>query len=134
MDSVVVVPAIFRSVCSSLDVCCFDADWRCSDHCACSLAKAIFAWFQDSRCMASRCVYGLVSLFQLKDIAMLAFDTWIQQKHPELLMEFKKLPRVRKTQTFYDWARQNYPGVILKEWPVVAKIRVRHLLSENESE
>lgn len=65
---------------------------------------------------------------------MLAFDTWIQQKHPDLLIEFKKLPRVKKTQTFYDWARQNHPGVILKEWPTVARIRARHLLSENESE
>jgi len=65
---------------------------------------------------------------------MLAFDKWIQQKHPELLMEFNKLSKAKKTQTFYNWAKENHPGVILKEWPAAARIRVRHLLSEVESE
>ena len=65
---------------------------------------------------------------------MSAFDTWIKQKHPELLTEFNKLPQAKKTQTFYNWAKENHPGVILEEWPPVARIRARHLLSEVESE
>ena len=84
--------------------------------------------------MASRSVYGPVGLSQLKGIAMSAFDKWIQQKHPELLTEFNKLPKAKKTQVFYHWARENHPDVILKEWPVVARIRARHLMSEIESE
>jgi hypothetical protein len=65
---------------------------------------------------------------------MLAFDKWIHQKHPDLLTEFKKLPKAKKTQTFYNWARENYPSVILKEWPTVARLRARHLVSEIERE
>jgi hypothetical protein len=65
---------------------------------------------------------------------MSAFDTWIRRKHPELLTEFNKLPKAKKTQTFYDWVKQNHPGVILEEWPVVARIRARHLMHEVESE
>jgi hypothetical protein len=84
--------------------------------------------------VASGRVYGLIGLSQLKGIAMLAFDKWIQKKHPQLLTEFKKLPKAQKTQTFYHWARENHPDVILQEWPVVARIRARHLISEIESE
>ncbi len=65
---------------------------------------------------------------------MLAFDKWIQQKHPELVMEFNKLSKAKKTQTFYNWVKENHPSVILKEWPAAARIRARHLLSEVESE
>jgi hypothetical protein len=65
---------------------------------------------------------------------MSTFDTWIKKHHPELLAEFHKLPKAKKTQTFYNWARENYPGAILKEWPPVAKIRARHLMSEIERE
>ncbi len=65
---------------------------------------------------------------------MLAFDTWIKKHNPELLTEFNKLPKPKKTQTFYNWAKENHPGVILKEWPAVAKIRARHLMSEIEYE
>jgi len=84
--------------------------------------------------MASCGVYGPVGLSPLKGIAMLAFDKWIEQKHPELLIEFNKLPKAKKTQTFYNWAKENHPDVILKEWPAAARIRVRHLMSEVESE
>lgn len=84
--------------------------------------------------MANCGVYGPVGFSPLKGIAMLAFDKWIQQKHPELLMEFNKLPKAKKTQTFYNWARNNYPSVILNEWPRVAKIRARHLMREVEHE
>jgi hypothetical protein len=65
---------------------------------------------------------------------MLAFDTWIQKKHPELLTEFRRLPKSKKTQPFYDWVRENHPGVILQEWPPVARIRARHLISETGRE
>ena len=65
---------------------------------------------------------------------MLAFDIWIQKKHPEFLTEFNKLPKAKKTQTFYHWVKENHPDVILKEWPVVARIRARHLMREIESE
>jgi hypothetical protein len=65
---------------------------------------------------------------------MSSFDKWIQQKHPELLTEFNKLPKEKKKQTFYNWAKEKYPGVILKEWPVVARVRARHLLREVERE
>jgi hypothetical protein len=65
---------------------------------------------------------------------MLAFDTWIKKHHPELLAEFNRLPKAKKTQTFYIWVKDNHPGVILKEWPAVARIRARHLMSEVESE
>ena len=65
---------------------------------------------------------------------MSAFDKWIQQKHPELLTEFNKLPKAKKTQTFYNWAKQNHPSVILQEWPAIARIRARHLKSETENE
>ena len=65
---------------------------------------------------------------------MSAFDTWIKKQHPELLIEFGKLPKAKKTQTFYNWAKENHPGVILKEWPAVARIRARHLMREVESE
>ena len=65
---------------------------------------------------------------------MLAFDTWIKKHHPELLTEFSRLPKAKKAQTFYNWARENHPGVILKEWPAAAKIRARHLRSEIERE
>jgi hypothetical protein len=65
---------------------------------------------------------------------MLAFDTWIKKHHPELLAEFDRLPKAKKTQTFYNWAKDHHPGVILKEWPAVAKIRTRHLSSEIERE
>ena len=65
---------------------------------------------------------------------MLAFDTWIKKHHPELLTEFNKLLKAKKTQTFYNWAKANHPGVILKEWPTAAKIRARHLRSEIERE
>ena len=65
---------------------------------------------------------------------MSTFDKWIQQKHPELRIEFNKLPKAKKTQTFYNWAREYYPNVILKEWPIVARIRARHLMSEIEYE
>ena len=65
---------------------------------------------------------------------MLAFDTWIKKHHPELLAEFNKLPKAKKTQTFYNWAKENHPSVILKEWPVIARIRARHLLRESKSE
>lgn len=61
---------------------------------------------------------------------MLAFDRWIQKKHPELLTEFSRLPKSKKTQTFYDWVKENHPGVILQEWPAAAKFRARHLMSE----
>jgi hypothetical protein len=67
-------------------------------------------------------------------VAMSAFDKWIQKFHPELLTEFHKLPKARKTQTFWDWVRENHPGIILKEWPAAAKIRARHLLPEPEHE
>ena len=134
MDRVAVVPVILWRWHGYFDVRCFDADRRCSDHCACTLAKEISGRFQDCRRVARCGVYGLVGIFQLKDIAMLAFDTWIQQKHPELLTEFNRLPKAKKTQTFYSWAKQNYPGVFLKEWPAVARIRARHLMSEGESE
>ena len=65
---------------------------------------------------------------------MLAFDTWIKKHHPELLTEFNKLPKAKKTQVFYHWARENHPDVVLKEWPPAARIRTRHLLAEVESE
>ena len=65
---------------------------------------------------------------------MSAFDKWIKQKYPELLTEFNKRPKAKKTQTFYYWARENYPDVVLKEWPPAARIRARHLLAEVESE
>ncbi len=65
---------------------------------------------------------------------MSTFDTWIQKKHPELLTEFKKFTKAKKAQSFYNWARENHPGVILEEWPAVAKIRARHLRSETERE
>jgi len=65
---------------------------------------------------------------------MLAFDIWIKKHHPELLAEFNKFPKAKKTQTFYNWAKENYRGVILKEWPAIARIRARHLLSEADSE
>ena len=65
---------------------------------------------------------------------MSAFDQWIQQKHPELLTEFNKLPKAKKTQTFYTWATEKYPGVVLQEWPAIARIRARHLKSETERE
>ena len=65
---------------------------------------------------------------------MLAFDTWIKKNHPELLTEFNKFSKAKKTQTFYHWVKENHPDVILKEWPVVARIRARHLMSEIESE
>lgn len=65
---------------------------------------------------------------------MSAFDTWIKKQHPELLIEFGKLPKTKKTQTFYDWVRENHPGVVFKEWPAVAKVRARHLMREVESE
>lgn len=65
---------------------------------------------------------------------MLAFDTWIKKHHPELLPEFNKLPKVKKIQTFYDWVKQNHPDILLKEWPVAARIRARHLMSEVENE
>ena len=84
--------------------------------------------------MASCGVYGLIGLSQLKGIVMLAFDIWIQKKHPELLTEFNKLPKAKKTQAFYHWARENHSDVVLKEWPVVARIRARHLMREVEHE
>ena len=65
---------------------------------------------------------------------MSAFDTWIKQKHPELLTEFNKLPQAKKTQTFYNWVKENHPDVILKEWPAIARIRARHLMREVEGE
>lgn len=65
---------------------------------------------------------------------MLAFDRWIQTKHPELLTEFNKLPRAKKMQAFYHWARENHPDLILEEWPVVARIRARRLRREIEHE
>lgn len=65
---------------------------------------------------------------------MSAFDTWIKKHHPELLAEFDRLPKAKKTQTFYNWAKENNPGVILEEWPPAARIRARHLLSEVENE
>lgn len=84
--------------------------------------------------MASSGVYGSVGLSQLKRIAMSAFDKWIQQKHPEIQMEFNKLPKTKKTQTFYNWMKKNYPNLILQEWPIVAKIRSRRLMREVEHE
>jgi len=65
---------------------------------------------------------------------MSTFDKWIQKKHPELLTEFKKLTKAKKAQTFYNWAKENHPRVIHKEWPAVAKMRARHLRSEIERE
>ena len=65
---------------------------------------------------------------------MLAFDRWIQTKHPEILTEFNQLPKRKKAQTFYNWVKGNYPDLILKEWPAVARIRARHLKREVESE
>ena len=65
---------------------------------------------------------------------MSAFDIWIKKHHPELLAEFNRLPKAKKTQTFYIWVKDNHPGVILKEWPAAARIRMRHLLAEGESE
>ena len=59
---------------------------------------------------------------------------WMQKKHPELLTEVNKLPKAKKTQTFYHWARENHSDVVLKEWPAVARIRARHLKREIESE
>ena len=65
---------------------------------------------------------------------MLAFDTWIKKQHPELLVEFKKIPNAKKTQTFYAWVKEKHPIVMLNEWPAVARIRSRHLLREGEDE
>jgi hypothetical protein len=65
---------------------------------------------------------------------MSAFDTWIKKLPPELLAEFHKLPQGKKTQTFYHWAKEHHPGVILKEWPVIARVRARHLRREIERE
>ena len=65
---------------------------------------------------------------------MLAFDVWIKKHHPELLIEFSKLPKVKKTQIFYNWVKENHPGIVLLEWPAAAKIRARHLKREVESE
>jgi hypothetical protein len=65
---------------------------------------------------------------------MLAFDTWIKKHHPELLAQFNKFPKAKQTQTFYRWARENHPSVILKEWPVAARNRARHLMREVENE
>jgi hypothetical protein len=84
--------------------------------------------------MAGCSVHGAFGLSWLKMVAMSAFDNWIQKFHAELLMEFRSLPKARKTQTFWDWVRENHPGVILKEWPAAAKIRARHLLPEPEHE
>ena len=65
---------------------------------------------------------------------MSTFDTWIKKHHPELLTEFGKLPKAQKTQTFYNWVKENHLGVILQEWPAVARIRARHLIREVEGE
>lgn len=65
---------------------------------------------------------------------MLAFDTWIKKHHPEFLVEFKKIPTAKKTQTFYDWIKVKHPGVLLNEWPAAARIRARHLMREVENE
>jgi hypothetical protein len=65
---------------------------------------------------------------------MLAFDTWIKKHHPQLLREFNKIPKAKKTQTFYNWVKDNHPDVILKKWPAAASIRTRHLMREVENE
>jgi hypothetical protein len=65
---------------------------------------------------------------------MLAFDTWIKKRHPELLTAFHRLPMAKKTQVFFYWVKENHPDIIFKEWPVVARIRARHLMREIESE
>jgi hypothetical protein len=65
---------------------------------------------------------------------MLAFDTWIKRHHPEFLVEYKKIPNAKKTQTFYEWVKEKHPCVLLNEWPAVARIRARHLLHEVEGE
>ena len=65
---------------------------------------------------------------------MSAFDKWIKKHHPELLTEFGRLPKAKKTQTLYNWVRENHPGVILREWPAAARLRARHLKREIESE
>ena len=128
------VPVIVWRWRGYLDVRCFDDDRSCSDRRARTFAKESGDWIQNCRRVADCSVYGLVGLSQLKGTAMLAFDKWIQKKHPELLTEFNKLPKVKKTQTFYHWARENHSDVVLKEWPAVARIRARHLKREIESE
>jgi hypothetical protein len=65
---------------------------------------------------------------------MLAFDTWIKKHHPELLVQFKKTPNAKRTQTFYAWIKTKHPSVLLNEWPTAARIRSRHLLKEAENE
>ena len=65
---------------------------------------------------------------------MLAFDTWIKKRHPELLTEFHRLPTTKKTQVFFYWVKENHPDIIFKEWPVVARIRARRLMRKIESE
>ena len=65
---------------------------------------------------------------------MFAFDTWIKKHHPELLLQFNKLPKARKIQTFYQWIKDTQPDVLLKEWPAAASIRTRHLMREVENE
>jgi hypothetical protein len=65
---------------------------------------------------------------------MSTFDKWIKQKHPELVTEFNKLPKAKKTQTFYNWVKEIHPGVIFQEWPAVARIRARHIIREVEGE
>jgi len=134
VDRVALVPVILRGWQGYFDARCFDADRNCADPCARAFAKESRDGLQNRWRVASCSVYGPVGLSQLKGIAMLTFDTWIQKKHPELLTEFKKLPKAKKAQTFYDWAKEHHPGVILREWPAAAKIRARHLRSETERE
>jgi hypothetical protein len=69
--------------------------------------------------------------YSLKD-ANVSFYSWIS-----IIRNFDRVrqtPKAKKAQTFYDWAKEHHPGVILKEWPAVAKIRARHLRSEIERE
>ena len=134
MDRVAVVPVVLRRQRGYLDVRCSYVDRSYSDCRAHALAKESGNWIQNCRRMASRRVYGPVGLPTLRDIAMSTFDAWIKKHHPELPVEFNRLPKAKKTQTFYSWIKENHPGVILKEWPAVARIRARHLRREVESE
>lgn len=65
---------------------------------------------------------------------MFAFDIWINKHHPDLLTEFNSLRQAQKPQTFYHWAKENYPGMLVHEWPAIARLRARHLRREDQRE
>jgi len=47
---------------------------------------------------------------------MSVFDRWMQENHPEILIEFSRRPKAQRYVTLWHWMLRKHKYVVVVEW------------------